>query len=832
MVQKYKFWQQAIDEWIDMWARNQQIAEEIQKTWKWLTTETFNQVTWLWQWQTAKDYWMQDKDFLNTFEDIKNRYNQLKPIWEMWTDTTWTNMQIDTQTNLKTEIPQTEQGLQQDILWQAEQRIREEEKGIQIEQERLAIKQQWDYMQKSKEQEEYLRSQREQWLKQQDIWEKITQISESQAIRNADKQLQNLKSNISYLWNMWRPAVSAVKLDAVWKQITEAETVVSELKQIDALRKEARELWKTQDAEQFERQMTLLQDDLDSKVNTVIQEALSNISAFEIEGKLDTVEDIDKIRMQVLDSIDRSVEGITNRNIQLRQDLITQYKDIANSQKEYISNKNKFTVHPSWYYVDWNWEAVIWTNWQQITVPKEPVFSWIQDWKFVSIYEDENWQLVTNMVDVIDKPTFEQQTISDFAKLVAEWKLWIKDIPESVKNTDLFIKTLASIQPDWTDLIWKDRYISVWWEVFDTISWNYVWKWWQLWQQPTWNIETAFVPTSAKWWWINVTMDSVALPWLQWALEEMNQLWLDVNINQSNWTFRTYDVQQWLKDTVQWRVADPNLSLHTKWLAVDLYWWVDAQGRLTRPTQEQVEIMAKYWFVQPYPEDDAGHFEYSGTEQQQVVDQDILIWINDLSDIILPEKITDTKLKFFWYGTRMDQANENIKKLEKEFLKKDLLQQYWTWLLPNFVKWVNQQKLEQAERNFINAVLRQESWAAIGKDEFESAKKQYFAQPWDSIETLNQKKENRDLSIQNMFKWAWVDNKWRNISEIWLSLRKKQPEQPQQPQATQQTNNNIINIQWEDVDLSDYIDWWTVWNNDSIKSFEDVKNQWENFFSN
>lgn len=60
------------------------------------------------------------------------------------------------------------------------------------------------------------------------------------------------------------------------------------------------------------------------------------------------------------------------------------------------------------------------------------------------------------------------------------------------------------------------------------------------------------------------------------------------------------------------------------------------------------------------------------------------------------------------------------------------------------------QKAEQAQRDFINAVLRLESGAAIGKDEFANAKKQYFPQPGDSDEVIAQKDANRKMEIQGL----------------------------------------------------------------------------------
>lgn len=57
---------------------------------------------------------------------------------------------------------------------------------------------------------------------------------------------------------------------------------------------------------------------------------------------------------------------------------------------------------------------------------------------------------------------------------------------------------------------------------------------------------------------------------------------------------------------------------------------------------------------------------------------------------------------------------------------------------------------EQAERNFINAVLRKESGASISASEFDNAKLQYFPQPGDTPEVLAQKKENRRIAIEGM----------------------------------------------------------------------------------
>jgi hypothetical protein len=58
-----------------------------------------------------------------------------------------------------------------------------------------------------------------------------------------------------------------------------------------------------------------------------------------------------------------------------------------------------------------------------------------------------------------------------------------------------------------------------------------------------------------------------------------------------------------------------------------------------------------------------------------------------------------------------------------------------------------QQQVEQAQRNFVNAVLRQESGASISASEFANAQRQYFPQVGDSPEVIKQKAANRQTSI-------------------------------------------------------------------------------------
>lgn len=62
----------------------------------------------------------------------------------------------------------------------------------------------------------------------------------------------------------------------------------------------------------------------------------------------------------------------------------------------------------------------------------------------------------------------------------------------------------------------------------------------------------------------------------------------------------------------------------------------------------------------------------------------------------------------------------------------------------------NQQKVEQARRDFINAALRVESGASISPSEFQNAERQYFPMPGDTDDVLAQKRQARQNEIDGL----------------------------------------------------------------------------------
>lgn len=75
-----------------------------------------------------------------------------------------------------------------------------------------------------------------------------------------------------------------------------------------------------------------------------------------------------------------------------------------------------------------------------------------------------------------------------------------------------------------------------------------------------------------------------------------------------------------------------------------------------------------------------------------------------------------------------------------------------------------QQQVEQAQRDFINAVLRRESGAAISQGEFANAAQQYFVQPNDKPGVKKQKREAVQRAIQSML--AAVPESMRTVPAV------------------------------------------------------------------
>ncbi len=128
-------------------------------------------------------------------------------------------------------------------------------------------------------------------------------------------------------------------------------------------------------------------------------------------------------------------------------------------------------------------------------------------------------------------------------------------------------------------------------------------------------------------------------------------------------------------------------------------------------------------------------------------------WRNEITRInadVAAGKKTEVQAKAEIFGNKMELANKSIN-LEGTSLAGKIASGL---PLGNYAQSSEYQKYKQAASNFITALLRQESGAAIGKAEFDRYDREYMPQPGDGPEVLAQKAEARRVAVEGMKKGA------------------------------------------------------------------------------
>ena len=122
--------------------------------------------------------------------------------------------------------------------------------------------------------------------------------------------------------------------------------------------------------------------------------------------------------------------------------------------------------------------------------------------------------------------------------------------------------------------------------------------------------------------------------------------------------------------------------------------------------------------------------------------------------------LNDTQAKALLFGSRMQNADKILTQMAAQGTVRPSVAKQVVEGIPlvggalgagaNAASSPQQQQVEQAQRDFVNAVLRRESGAAISPTEFDSAKKQYFPAVGDSPEVIQQKAANRQLATRGL----------------------------------------------------------------------------------
>jgi hypothetical protein len=131
--------------------------------------------------------------------------------------------------------------------------------------------------------------------------------------------------------------------------------------------------------------------------------------------------------------------------------------------------------------------------------------------------------------------------------------------------------------------------------------------------------------------------------------------------------------------------------------------------------------------------------------------------------------LNDSQSKSALFGTRMLNAHNILRDLEMDGTTTSVpgsRTAFGVGSTINIALPANQQKLDQAKRDFLNAVLRRESGAVISDAEFANGDKQYFPQIGDAPQVIEQKSRARELATKGVLIEVPEAKRGKTISEI------------------------------------------------------------------
>ena len=111
--------------------------------------------------------------------------------------------------------------------------------------------------------------------------------------------------------------------------------------------------------------------------------------------------------------------------------------------------------------------------------------------------------------------------------------------------------------------------------------------------------------------------------------------------------------------------------------------------------------------------------------------------------------LTETQGNSVAFGIRASNALKNLDKLD-QISGGDYYAAQLPWGTGNFMMSANGQQAMNAEKQFVAAILRKESGAAISNEEYSTTGNQFFPRPGDTPAQLEQKRTNRELALKGL----------------------------------------------------------------------------------
>ena len=360
-------------------------------------------------------------------------------IVEQWGSSDWIGMQkqptpIKPVAPVTTATPTTTPPQQDKIQSDLEQAYQDKTKAAEelaLAKQRQGLEQDVREVEQNKEAVAFTKKKQEAETKIRDLNIQSQNTKAQQNMDAAFQQMQNLKQNLAYIGSRWVPWKSAAQFDAMQRSLDDAQRTYSTLSQLEGQRREMQDIGVEFDSVAYARQIKQLQDDLDSKVNTTVQDAIN--SFMQESWDVDTIDELKQLQDKYLDMVDTNLETMTSREVVKWEALNEQYATRLEDARKKVENVGKIDTERSqmyWYYVDMNGNTMLDASWKPIVHSgKDLIDPYIDEGtgQLVRVTMWADWKPVTTLTKVIDVPQVTQGALWDIKAAVAAGKLSVED---------------------------------------------------------------------------------------------------------------------------------------------------------------------------------------------------------------------------------------------------------------------------------------------------------------------------------------------------------------------------------------------------------------------
>lgn len=360
-------------------------------------------------------------------------------IAEQWGSSDWIGMQkqptpVKPVTPVTPTTPTTTPPQQDKIQSELEQAYADKTKAAEelaLAKQRQGLEQDVREVEQNKEAVAFTKKKQEAETKIRDLNIQSQNTKAQQNMDAAFQQMQNLKQNLAYIGSRWVPWKSAAQFDAMQRSLDDAQRTYSTLSQLEGQRKEMQDIGVEFDSVAYARQIKQLQDDLDSKVNTTVQDAIN--SFMQESWDVDTIDELKQLQDKYLDMVDTNLETMTSREVVKWEALNEQYATRLEDARKKVENVGKIDTERSQmygYYVDMNGNTMLDASWKPIVHSGKDVIDPYVDETTGQLVRVTMWpdgKPVTTLTKVIDVPQVTQGALGDIKAAVAAGKLSVED---------------------------------------------------------------------------------------------------------------------------------------------------------------------------------------------------------------------------------------------------------------------------------------------------------------------------------------------------------------------------------------------------------------------